>query len=71
MKMTEAGNALVKIAKVVEKNQPVRVCVCVFYLCVYAYMLSASICECMCVVCAHIHIVYCVNMYVCLFVGHT
>ena len=29
MKMTEAGNALVKIARVVEKNQPVSVCVCV------------------------------------------
>ena len=29
MKMTEAGNALVKIAKAVEKNQPVSVCVCV------------------------------------------
>ena len=29
MKMTKADNALVKIAKVVEKNQPVSVCVCV------------------------------------------
>ena len=45
MKMTEAGNALVKIAKVVEKNQPVSVCVHVLvYVCVYA-----RTCVCVCV----------------------
>ena len=38
MKMTKAGNALVKIAKVVEKNQPdvfVTVCACTFSYCIW------------------------------------
>ena len=62
--MTEAGNALVKIAKVVEKNQPVRVFACVvcnIHVCAFVYA-CVFLCVCVCVC------VCCVNLRMCIFV---
>ena len=68
MKMTEAGNALVKIAKVVEKNQPVRVFACVvcnIHVCAFVYA-CVFLCVCVCVyvcVCVLCELTY---VYICL-----